>query len=811
MQLPLNEKHEQYFTLFDYLEDDLFDGTIGVDDDELPMVQMRYHVTDTPLARTSYENRKEETVVKTTKTSTSAGKPATATTTVTTTTTVVRDSSMESSDTFNVKTLTTDLRNGLNQLTLDLKAEQNDLFSYEDGRVDTLGHLEKVHKELEAEHINDQVFGAELKRLDKEVMSEIGIAKSGLEDDKASLGRRIAHTEQQIKEQEPLIAARQGDNAKLDAVLKQDENIAAQNLSEAAAALRKDNDAVRGKIVEGTGNVRKERGECAKVFNEHADLVNKYNDLVAQYEKLLLTAEAARRDAERDANAATAELSVETANGVNLDHYLEATTKSRGYHQNQSEALRKDFGLLQKHYDAFCAQLDKFVKLQGDDIEKLKGHLGTQAKSISELQAQLSENAQKIVDLHAVVDKNNAANLNAKLSTLIGTLVDVEKTRRWSQNALENSQESWSAKVRIFTDEASRASRENANQKRAKEVENLLNKLDRLNKERNEIARQRDELEAKVVTDKNRDAVGENTQKELDGLNLKLRWANDEIVNTHNNLQELLKLLAIKKGFVTDQEEQIRSLQTELRTLIEQRISQGSIEDVIRHLDEEIAKLKAEIDALNRRIAELEAAIAERDAEIDELNRILAERLLRIKQLQSLIKGSSYVAVKGDMVDEMLAQYIQNCPVPVKRLGGGFYLFGLKKIFAKIMNGKLVIRVGGGYMVIEKFIETYAEQELQKLNKVAEREGVASFTELDLEMIALGPKSPLGASPTGKSPTGKSPRTTFNASKGNASINGTNRKTFTGSPKAIVRTSGTTETTTTTTTYVTTEKIKKQA
>ena len=70
----------------------------------------------------------------------------------------------------------------------------------------------------------------------------------------------------------------------------------------------------------------------------------------------------------------------------------------------------------------------------------------------------------------------------------------------------------------------------------------------------------------------------------------------------------------------------------------------------------------------------------------------------------------------------MLAQYIQDCPVPVKRLGGGYYLFGTKKIYAKIMNGKLVVRVGGGYMVIEEFIATYAEPELIKMQKIAERD-----------------------------------------------------------------------------------------
>ena len=55
------------------------------------------------------------------------------------------------------------------------------------------------------------------------------------------------------------------------------------------------------------------------------------------------------------------------------------------------------------------------------------------------------------------------------------------------------------------------------------------------------------------------------------------------------------------------------------------------------------------------------------------------------------------------------------CPIPIQRLGDGFYLFGSKKIYAKVINGKLVIRVGGGYMIIEEFIETYAEEEMAKL------------------------------------------------------------------------------------------------
>ena len=54
--------------------------------------------------------------------------------------------------------------------------------------------------------------------------------------------------------------------------------------------------------------------------------------------------------------------------------------------------------------------------------------------------------------------------------------------------------------------------------------------------------------------------------------------------------------------------------------------------------------------------------------------------------------------------------------VPMVRQSEGNYLFGSRKIYAKIMNEKLVIRVGGGFMLIEEFLPTYGQQELDKIN-----------------------------------------------------------------------------------------------
>lgn len=77
-----------------------------------------------------------------------------------------------------------------------------------------------------------------------------------------------------------------------------------------------------------------------------------------------------------------------------------------------------------------------------------------------------------------------------------------------------------------------------------------------------------------------------------------------------------------------------------------------------------------------------------------------------------------YRAVKGDIVDELLAKYINamEINVPIRRLGDGFYLFGTRKIFAKVLNNKLVVRVGGGYMNFGEFIDAYAMIELKKIN-----------------------------------------------------------------------------------------------
>jgi len=154
-----------------------------------------------------------------------------------------------------------------------------------------------------------------------------------------------------------------------------------------------------------------------------------------------------------------------------------------------------------------------------------------------------------------------------------------------------------------------------------------------------------------------------------------------------------------------------------------------SVKDLSRAINrykDESVRLQEEKELMEEKVGELEALVAKRDEEIAEMEGYLAEKERIISQLEQSLKALDNKPVqpkplpKGDLLDEMIGQYIYqaNCPVPIKKLGNGYYIFGTRKIYAKILNGKLVIRVGGGFMIIEEFINTYAEQELNKINKI---------------------------------------------------------------------------------------------
>jgi hypothetical protein len=51
------------------------------------------------------------------------------------------------------------------------------------------------------------------------------------------------------------------------------------------------------------------------------------------------------------------------------------------------------------------------------------------------------------------------------------------------------------------------------------------------------------------------------------------------------------------------------------------------------------------------------------------------------------------------------------------REGQGVYQFGSKKIYVKIDKEKILVRVGGGFISIQEFLDIYLPPEIEKLQK----------------------------------------------------------------------------------------------
>ena len=134
----------------------------------------------------------------------------------------------------------------------------------------------------------------------------------------------------------------------------------------------------------------------------------------------------------------------------------------------------------------------------------------------------------------------------------------------------------------------------------------------------------------------------------------------------------------------------------------------------------ESAAKDEQIQKLEHSIENIEEEKARRAAEEEERRRLEDEMRRNLKQNQQKMK---YIPIKGDKVDELMAIYVNNfdLDVPIQRLGDGNYMFGSRKIYAKIMNDKLVIRVGGGFMLVDEFLNTFGPQEMAKMNELQNR------------------------------------------------------------------------------------------
>lgn len=108
----------------------------------------------------------------------------------------------------------------------------------------------------------------------------------------------------------------------------------------------------------------------------------------------------------------------------------------------------------------------------------------------------------------------------------------------------------------------------------------------------------------------------------------------------------------------------------------------------------------------------INAIVEEKDFDLQAMRESLAHFKL---------KNPVYQAVKGDVIDKALGDYLNSrntvLPLPFVRENTGIYYFGTRKVNISYERNKLTVKVGGGFLPIDEFIDNYIEIELEKFEK----------------------------------------------------------------------------------------------
>ncbi|CAG9318177.1 unnamed protein product [Blepharisma stoltei] len=192
--------------------------------------------------------------------------------------------------------------------------------------------------------------------------------------------------------------------------------------------------------------------------------------------------------------------------------------------------------------------------------------------------------------------------------------------------------------------------------------------------------------------------------------------------------------------------EQICCIKADLSQLIDElsklhKIHSEGRDHILRDLDsgsEFVLKEAEKILEEARNIDPMIDAIDEKDFELDNLKGIVGEIKAR---------NPPYMPNKDDPLDIALGEYLnsrdRDLPIPFTREDEGIYLFGTKRVFLKLENGDIKIRVGGGYTTIDEFIEIYTEIELENQEQTLQE----SLPKLSQSLSRFSQNPSVGMSP----------------------------------------------------------------
>ncbi|CAI2359822.1 unnamed protein product [Moneuplotes crassus] len=478
-------------------------------------------------------------------------------------------------------------------------------------------------------------------------------------------------------------------------------------------------------------------GGATDTLNMKFGLEEKYSSAKGDFENFISEAEEGKKRIDDE----LANLRHKISQKKNENNVLH---KDVNDNESQINKLNDEITRLSRDIEQLKKKNENNIKSLEDDRSRAENDLIDTNKKTADLKHEIAklkiliEKTRNEIDyLTSEKDKARGQGYQRKIDEFNNVITESERRTKKLKDELGTLNNEWKDKVTKTSKLASSSIGRGEGEEVAKRIRLLTTELNNKNKELESLRSQKSTLEREVADDgsglddkinKQRDQLDELNRKylasleEKNGINEELTEQVRKLLDLNFVIQKNSEQIAIAKQeieFLRKEIEQKSKLVGDLEYEVEQR------RNLIIDLREEIAEKNLIIDELEQprdEIDTIEMLIKEKDDIIRELEAQIRNRSIRTKStIKETIRvessSSGFTPDSGDNVDVMLHDYIQGAEhsIPFKKLGGGHYMFGTKKIYAKIMNGNLVVKVGGGFMSIEEFIEAYGESELEKV------------------------------------------------------------------------------------------------
>jgi len=431
-------------------------------------------------------------------------------------------------------------------------------------------------------------------------------------------------------------------------------------------------------------------------------------------------------------------------------------------------------------------------------VDELEHIIRQRDETIHERDFGLNEKDKEINNLNLnLVDMKDLKDLNDKYANHIN---EAEDSRKDLQEKFEKCLDDHQDQLKHEHDERQKLIKEkNDISNQLREAENLITKLRTEIDELNDTVDQRDQTIHDLL---NRLKIMNEIKEQRDKLmrNLKeFQLARDTL---HNEIEKLKTEFEEFRRKDQDQFSQMHSERVKIDETLQSRESKiTELETRIYEITTTVHKMKQDIDssaAENTRLQDVETQLVrsnevqeefvqdrghlrkelekasdfmvDLEEKVHKANSTSVSLLNKVKESEREVdvlkdyiyelksKVAIYIPMREDPIDKKLAEYINNYPdrsklkIMFMRESSGIYQFGSRKIYVRVEKDRIIIRVGGGYLTIDEFLDIYTPIEIERIERKGTCKKVVEKMAIQRTLVGreLREESPIRSSPAKK-------------------------------------------------------------